>query len=116
MNQKHIILSLAIFFVISTLYLAYTEKSQHNLEGQWFIYFQNPKDQSLDFSIENHSKKSQFEWKLICGENTLRKEYIEVHTNDIEQIEISEPCDQKSSIQVSCEKDTLELYKFPNLR
>lgn len=78
MNQKTIILAIVIIFAASFFRLAYIEKNEHNLDGQLFTYFNSPKDDSIDFSIENYTKNPETIWAIYCGENELKKQTIEI--------------------------------------
>ena len=59
MSNKSIILSLLIFLLFGLGFLAYTE-TQQSPTNQVGFYFSNPKDESLDFIIENNSDETDF--------------------------------------------------------
>jgi hypothetical protein len=116
MNQQKIILFLGFFFLVSAIFLAYTEKSQHTLEGQWFMYFSDPKNEALGFSIENHTTSTTFDYNITCNDQVIHKDTINIPQNSNKAIKVTSQCQEKSTIQVSHNNNTQELYKFNNLR
>ena len=112
-EQKIIIISLAVFLLASFIFLAYTERRQHQLNDGWFLYFENPKDGNLDFTIENYSGDFEFEWKLLTGDNLIKNEKIIVKNKEKKVIEVKENnLSGKVEIEVKLEKDKKEIYKI----
>ena len=75
MSNKIIIFSTCCFILISFVYLSYAEKNQAdiNTKNIWMLYFENPKDTSLNFKIENHSSNTDFHWQVLEN-NAIKKE------------------------------------------
>ena len=82
MNQKSIIISLAIFFLASFFSLALIEKKQHQIENQWFLYFQNPNDSGLNFVIENYKETEDFKWQLLRNDDILSQGDVSFDKNE----------------------------------
>ncbi|MDH4330859.1 MAG: hypothetical protein OEV93_04880 [Candidatus Moranbacteria bacterium] len=116
MSQKTITISIIIFFFASAVFLSFTENSQHKLDDQWFLYFQNPKDNSLNFTIENHSQKNDFSWQRICQDKIIQEGVARVKKNESKTITVSSECTEKNMVKVSNGEEVLELYKNIDLR
>ena len=91
MNNKIIILALCLFLFISFIFLSYAEKQQAdiNTKNTWMIYFQNPKDESLNFSIENHSKNTNFHWQILADDMIIKEENISAFLGETKTIPVS---------------------------
>lgn len=118
-NNKPIILSIIIFLLFSFAFLAYTETRQQSATNQnwWIVYFENPKNESLSFIIENNSKADDFRWELSSGESTIRKEDIKIKKGEIGKIEISgseieNSENKKITIKIDSQNETRMLYKI----
>lgn len=111
-SQKIIIASLAVFMLASFVFLAYTERQQHQLNDGWFLYFQHPKNNSLDFTIENYSGDSEFEWKLSADGDLMKSEKIIVKNKERKMIKVNESnLKGKIKIEVKQGKNKKEIYK-----
>lgn len=112
-NQKIIIVSLAFFLLASFVFLSYTERQQHQLNDGWFLYFENPKDNSLNFTIENYTDNPEFEWKLSADNDLIKSEKINIKSKEKKAIEIGEnDLKGKVKIEVKQEKNKKEIYKM----
>lgn len=119
MNSKSIIISLIIFFLFSFSFLAYTETKQQSSSNQnwWVVYFENPKDENLDFVIENKSKNDNFYWEISAEENLIKKESTNIQEGEIKKIEISNSEIEiqkggKLTVRVRAGNETREIYKI----
>ncbi len=98
--------------LISFSFLAYTEKSQRNIENSWFLYFENPQDDSLSFIIENFSDKQNFSWSLFVDGEAARNEDIVVLKNNKINVKIEKLSSGKNFlIKVNNNKETRDIYK-----
>ena len=119
MNQKKIILFLILFLIISFSYLAYVEKKQANLNYQknwWVLSFDNPKDNTLNFSIENHSSKTNFHWEVLAEQDKIKEgdaSIVKGATKNINlsEINIKDFENKKISVKVSADNEMKEIYK-----
>lgn len=113
-DQRIIIASLAFFLLASFIFLACAERRQHNYDHQknwWILYFENPKDSSLDFIIENHSDKNNFHWEVLVDDVSIDEENINIPKGEKEIVVTDEIKDKKVIIRVSDGKDKKEIYK-----
>ncbi|MCD6149972.1 hypothetical protein J7J13_04295 [bacterium] len=110
-DQKIIIVSLAIFLLASFIFLAYTERRQHQLNDGWFLYFENPKDSNLDFTIENCGNENIFHWEVLADDTKINEGNINVAKGEKEIVVINEIKNKKVIIKASNEKDKKEIYK-----
>lgn len=114
-QQTKIIIFIIIIFIASSAYLFWVDAKNNSPDygkDWWAVYFENPKDNSLNFTIENHSNKNDFHWEVSDGKNKLDAGNIKIEkgatwTSDV-QVSVS---DKKMTIRVSNSKDTKEIYK-----
>lgn len=115
MSNKSIILSLIIFLLFSLGFLAYTETQQQSPTSQnwWVVYFSNPKDESLDFVIENNSNETIFHYKILDEKNNLLKgENTQIAKGTQKEISpIENLGSKKIIIQISAGDEKREIYK-----
>lgn len=98
---------------ISLSFLAYKEASQHKMRDSWFLYFQNPENESLDFIIENFSEKDDFSWSLVVDGEKTRQENVQVLKNSPKSVIIEKlPKGKDFAIEVSHGKEERKIYKI----
>ncbi len=97
--------------MISFSYLAHTEKKQHQIENQWFLYFENPTADNLNFVIENYTDNADFSWKLLNKDDKqIANGKIKVLKNDKKTVILTEPSDG-TTIKVSHRNEYKSIYK-----
>jgi len=112
--MKKIIILLIIFLVSSFLFLAWNETQQQSPTSQnwWVVYFSNPKDESLDFIIENNSNETGFHYEISDGENSPEKADVEIAKGAKKEIFLNENiASEKIIIRVSAGSEKREIYK-----
>jgi len=80
----------------------------------WAVYFENPQDQSLNFTIENHSSKNNFHWEITGGQNKLQEGDILVSKGNKKNIPVDFQTEdnKKVIIRVSTDNnEAKEIYK-----
>jgi len=116
MNQQtKIIIFIAGLFILSSIFLFSINNYYLNSEAQknwWAVYFVNPKDNNFNFTIENHSAKTNFHWEMSDGENKLNSTDINIAkgslwTSDVQNLKT----DKKITITVSDGENKKEIYK-----
>lgn len=117
-SNKSIIISLIIFLLLSFGFLAYTETKQQSPDSQnwWTVYFEDPKNESLNFIIENNSDQTVFHYETLAQKSTTSSTDIEIKKGEKKNIEIIKPDiessgNMKFSIIVSTGNDKKEIYK-----
>ncbi len=117
MQNKIIIATFILLSVLSFSFLAYTEEKNKNINAQniWFLYFNSPKDQSLNFSIENHTDNTKFHWEILADKNKTREGTLTVKKGAIEKINplgISDTANKKMLVRVTAGDNSVkEIYK-----
>jgi len=113
--MKKIISSLIIPLVLSFLFLAYTETRQQSPDSQnwWVVYFSNPKDESLNFVIENNSDKNNFHYTISLDKDLIKEADIEINKGIRKKIPVTIENSEgkKITIRVSVGADIKEIYK-----
>lgn len=112
MNQRNIIISLIVLLITSFSFLAYTENNQHTMNDKWFIYFENPQDNSLNFIIENTSDENSFLWSVSADSKELKNGEIEVLKNTYKTVRIERiPSGNNFTVQITQNEESKEIYK-----
>jgi hypothetical protein len=117
--QKKIIIICIALFIASSFWLFYQSGKQNNPNfgrDWWAVYFANPKDNSLNFAIENHSAKNSFHWELLNGTNVIQKGDLNISkgetvNSNFQDLNSSDFKDKKISVKVSADDETKEIYK-----
>lgn len=115
MSNKTIILFLVILLTLSCVFLAYTQTKQQSPESQnwWVIYFVSPKDDSLNFMIENNSDQSNFHYEILADKDRIKEENVEIGKGEKKEIAVNaESADNnKIAIRVNAGDEKKEIYK-----
>ena len=112
--QNKIIIGVFIFcLMLSFSFLAYSEKKKQDINTQnlWFLYFSDPKSSALDFSVENHTDKTEFHWELFSDKTKLQDGNLSVKkgaTVTAPMPEISDRLGKKISIQVTASDNNVK--------
>lgn len=101
----------------SFAYLSWVEKKQQDLDynkNWWSIYFDNPKNDSFDFFIENHSNVENFHWEVYVEKNKTYESDIALPKGETKKfpITVSDIKDKRITIRVSGNDKIKELYKI----
>lgn len=118
MSNKIIIFATLIFAFTSFTYLTIQENKQANLDSKnvWMVYFANPKDNSLDFTIENHTKNENFHWQILSGSDVSKEGDANISTGQTKSIPVTIPTDaifgKKITISVTNNNAKKEIYKI----
>lgn len=90
MSSKIIIITTIIFLLVSFSVLFVIEAKNHNYDYKksWsVVYFENPRDDSLDFAIENHEgEKAEYDYKIFLGDNKVIDDKVEIETGAKQKI------------------------------
>lgn len=114
-NNKKIIISLVVLFLISAVYLSWAEKKQADLDlgkNWWALSFSDPKSSDSSFAIENHSDKNNFHWEIISGGDKIQEGDADIAkgaiwTSDVQGDNLA----GKIIIRVFSGSDRKEIYK-----
>jgi hypothetical protein len=117
MNQQtKIIIFIVVLFVLSSSLLFFINDRYLNSEASknyWAVSFVNPKDNSLNFIIENHSQKNNFHWEVNSDNGKLSSGDINVGKGDTKNIDLNNTdLAGKIIIDVSDGENKKEIYKF----
>ncbi|OGI16386.1 MAG: hypothetical protein A3J63_01740 [Candidatus Moranbacteria bacterium RIFCSPHIGHO2_02_FULL_40_12b] len=110
--------TLAIFMLSCLLFLGYIEYRQQNPDlnkNWWVLYFENSKDGSMAFAIENHGNIQNFHWEIFSGKNKpFLDGTVEVKKGEIQKINpvVSARDDRSLTIRVSDGENKKEIYKI----
>ena len=116
MNNRIIVIATIFFLLISFIFLSFVEqkKQDPNSHEWWAIYFENPKNDSLDFTIENHSKAENFHWEIFSDKTKEKEGDDAVSKGEVKTISVSaiEAANKKITIIVTDKNNNKkEIYK-----
>lgn len=119
MSQKKIIIAFILLFIASSFWLFYqSEKQSDPNSGKtwWSLYYKTPIDNSLNFSIENHSDKTNFHWELLDGVSKIQEDDTIIPKGEtgnvmFQDLNLDSFKDKKISIKVSADGEVKEIYK-----
>lgn len=118
MNKKIIIFTI-ILFIASSVWLFYQSDRQRDLNsgGEWWaVYFTSPKDDGLNFAVENHSGKTNFHWEILADGSKFMEDDMNVPEGEtinvaFEDLNLGDFKDKKISVKVSADGETKKIYK-----
>ena len=115
MQNKLLIFAIIAFFIIGSAYVSFLEVQKNDLSRQntWMLYFNKPADNSLDFTIENHSGATDFRYEIVSGKNVLKSADVHMKNNQITSIPVSlgNADMKKVTVRVSDGTGSKEIYK-----
>lgn len=116
MNNKTIIFSTIGFLLASFIFLSFVEQKKQDINSQnlWATYFANPKDKSLNFTIENHSKGEIFQWEIFTDKTSVTRGSATIKKGEQKTIPVSSDgiANKKITIAVTdTENNKKEIYK-----
>lgn len=120
MQQKIIIAFTVLFFIISSAYLfsVSDRKQDLNLNKNWWVaYFENPTDNSLNFTIENYTDNQDFSWELLSNKKVVTSGQEAIPSGETKKIEASiEASTQKGliTIHIATGQESKDIYKNIN--
>lgn len=90
MSSKIIIIAVAVLLIASfaTLFVIEAKNHDYDYKKAWsVVYFENPRDDSLDFAIENHEgADAAYGYQIFSNENKLAEGEIDVKAGATKKI------------------------------
>jgi hypothetical protein len=79
----------------------------------WTLYFSDPKTDSLDFTIDNHSNRENFHFEILAGKTKVYDGDVTVSNGatKIIPVSISDITNKKIIISVTIGDNKKEIYK-----
>jgi hypothetical protein len=119
MSSKIIIIAVAVLLIASFSVLFVIEAKNHNYDYSkaWsVVYFENPRDNSLDFAIENHEgSEAEFGYQVLVGEDKVIDQKVEINAGATQKISPVIPSerlsDNKVLIDVNYKGTEYKIYK-----
>jgi hypothetical protein len=119
MSSKIIIIATVILLIASFSVLFVIEAKNHDYDYNktWsVVYFENPRDNSLDFAIENHEGQSaEYGYRIFVGDNKVIDKSVEINAGAAQKISPVIPSEQlagnKILIDVNYKETDYKIYK-----
>lgn len=116
-NKNLLVIFLSFCMLISMVYLSYTEVHQRDLNQNkdwWVAYFENSKDNSLDFYIENHGNLNNFTWEVYLEKNKIFEQTVTIPKGNSKKLVVSsnDLDNKKVIVKISDGLKNKELYKI----
>ena len=116
-QQNKIIIFIIILLIASSVSLFFFEGYYKNTTGGnwWAVYFEDPKNNDLNFVIENRGAEADFVWELWLGNKKVREGKESIEKDGRKNIEITQELPvaykEKTSIKVISNNEKKEIYK-----
>ncbi len=115
-SQKFIILSLVLFFILSSIWLFFISAKYLDSDydsAWWAIYFVDPKSQNMNFIIENHFSDTNFHWEISSNNIKINESDVMIAKGEIKMIPIfmDNMQNKKITLTVITNNDKKEIYK-----
>ncbi|MFH0929975.1 MAG: hypothetical protein V1814_01850 [Candidatus Moraniibacteriota bacterium] len=119
MSSKIIIIATVVLLIVSFSVLFVIEAKNHDYDYKkaWsVVYFENPRNNSLDFAVENHEgEKSEYGYKIFVGDDKVIDEKVEIEAGAKQKILPVIPSEKlkgnKILIDVSYKDTDYKIYK-----
>ena len=119
MSSKIIIITTLIFLLISfsALFVIETKNHDYDYKKSWsVVYFDNPRDNSLDFTIENHQgEKLEYDYDILVNDKKVKEDKTEIEKGAKQKIipvlDLGKNDGAKISIEVSAKDLKYKIYK-----
>ena len=109
MSSKIIIIATVVLLIASFSVLFVVESKNHDpdFNKAWsVVYFENPRDDSLDFAIENHEgEKANYDYRILIGGKSVFESRIEIEAGAKQKISPVIPSERLKDSQVLIEAD-----------
>jgi len=90
MSSKIIIIATVILLIASfaTLFIIEAKNHDYDYNKNWsVVYFENPRDDSLDFAIENHEgQEAKYNYNVFVGGDELIDSEVEIKAGATQKI------------------------------
>ncbi len=103
--------------LLSFVFLSAVESRNTNLNNNnvWMLYFADPKSDSLDFVIENHSQSTAFGYEILIDKKVVIDSNLSVSLDEIKTVPIPKDnldlSNRKITITVTAGDNKKEIYK-----
>lgn len=116
MSNKTIIIAIMTILAVSFINLSVIEEraADPTLDKNWWaLYFQDPHGDNLDFTIENHSNKTDFTYEIASKDVPVLHESVTIPKGESTNIHVDQTAgNTKTTITVRTDaKDKKEIYK-----
>lgn len=119
MSSKIIIIATIILLIISFSVLFVIEAKNHDYDYKksWsVVYFENPRDDSLDFTIENHEgKKMTYNYEISIDGKKVSSDKVEIEKGTLQKIvpvlDLDKEKSAKITIEVTADDLKYRIYK-----
>lgn len=119
MSSKIIVIAAVILIIASFSVLFVIEAKNHNYDynKSWsVVYFENPRDNSLEFMIENHEgSQASYDYKIFINDEKVIEEKVDVNAGAKQEILPVIPSEKlagnKILIEVSYKDSNYKIYK-----
>lgn len=119
MSSKIIIIATVVLLIasFSVLFVIEAKNNNYDFNKAWSVVdFENPRDNSLDFAIENHEGvKAEYGYRIFVGDNKVIDENAEINAGAKQKISPVIPSERLSGnkvlIDVNFKGTDYKIYK-----
>lgn len=119
MSSKIIIIATLILLIIafSILFVIEAKNQDFDYKKSWsVVYFENPRDNSLNFAVENHlGKKTEYDYSVLVDEKAVAEGSIEIEAGGTQEVvpllELEKNTSARVEIDVTGDDQKYRIYK-----
>ncbi|MDI6778152.1 MAG: hypothetical protein QMD77_03085 [Patescibacteria group bacterium] len=119
MSSKIIVITTIILLIISFSVLFVIEAKNHDFDYKksWsVVYFENPRDNSLDFTIENHEgEKMEYDYEILIDDKKVAEDEVGIEKGAKQEIipvlDLYKNSPANITIEVSAKDLKYRIYK-----
>lgn len=115
MTQKKLIIFVSVLFILCSGYLFFVSNQSLKSDAEkkwWAVYFEDTGNDSLNFTIENHSVQNDFHWEIMSDNQKIEEGNVKIETGELKNIQPSaKTASGKNSIVISGGSEKKEIYK-----
>jgi hypothetical protein len=104
MSSKIIIIATIVLLIasFSTLFVIEAKNHSYDFNKAWsVVYFENPRDNLLDFAIENHEgQPAEYGYRIFVGDNKVIDESVEINAGAKQEIAPVIPSEKLSGSKI----------------
>ncbi len=121
MSSKIIIITTTVLLVasFSLLFVIEAKNQDYDYKKTWsVVYFENPRDTSLDFVVENHQgKKAEYKYEVSIGEKKMIDEAVEIKAGEEKKISpvLENSIEKNGQIEIVVEFNDAEYRIYKNI-
>jgi hypothetical protein len=119
MSSKIIIIATIVLLIISfsVLFVIEAKNQDFDYKKSWsVVYFENPRDDSLNFAVENHlGKNTQYDYEILVDEKKVAEGNVDINAGQMQEVvpllELEKERSARITVDVTANDLKYRIYK-----